>query len=643
MLLDENSIAIINYLREKRCWTTSAQISNALGIAPRSIRYTILKINSQNHLIESSNKGYFLLETFEDQVFPPDTNIPNNPTERKKYIFYQLVIQKKIINIDDLSEFLHISPITLKNSLSDLKNELKKYNLYLKTKQNTLFVIGKERDKQKFAVKLIRDEVEQSSFTLGNIQQYFHTVDLEDIKNLVVGVFSKYQYFLDDFSLLNYIIHLAVCIELNQNNGSNQYKNDFRSSSFENLESFASDEIIMIVNEIAEHLNNQYGTAFSIENIIDSSILMTTRIKAKHTNKLGYENLEEVVGKDISDLILYITNAINEKYFIDLSNKQLLVRFALHLKNTLIRLANNIPIQAIQFTNIKNEYPFLFDLAVYVSYLISNKLHYCLPENEIAYIALHLGVMIEQDVTYKEKLTCVIISTDYYAIGKTLFKKITRIFRDNLFIQDLFTNVDNYDDLVSDVDLVISTYPINNLNIPHVEVGPFLSESDISEIKNRIEKIKISKRKDYLLSKMEQFFKEDLCFFGKDFRTADDAIEEICTYMIENQYVNKTFKKEIYEHENIAPSSYGNVAIAHTFSNSTRPSVIAMSINPTPVIWGENKVNIIFIFSLNEKDNNLFKDIFKFMTDIISSEQAFHKILKATNFGELKDILKLYL
>ena len=113
--------------------------------------------------------------------------------------------------------------------------------------------------------------------------------------------------------------------------------------------------------------------------------------------------------------------------------------------------------------------------------------------------------------------------------------------------------------------------------------------------------------------------------------------------MIEKQYVHSSFKEEIYEHENIAPSSYNNISIAHTFTNSSLPSVIAMSINPSPIIWGNNKVNIVFIFSLNKKDNKLFRDIFKFMTDIITNDEALSRILKATNYKELIEIIKYYI
>lgn len=642
MNLDKKSLSVINLLRENRTWITCSHIADKLNLEPRSVRFIISKINKQKHIIVSSNKGYLLKEDIETEIVHSRTNIPSDHEERKKYIFEQLIILNKSLNIDDLSDYLHISPVTLKNNLPDLRKELADYKLHLITKRNNMYVIGKDRDRQKFAVKLIRDEVEHSSFTLGNIQQFFQIVNLVDIKNLVIGVLSKYQYFLDDYSLLNYILHLAVCIELNRNDNQKQTTNH-STLSINNLKLDVSDEIIMMVKEIAEYLNITYGACFSVEGIAEASILMTTRIVPRLSNAFDFDNIGQIVGEDIKALIIDIMNSVYETYSIDLCNQHLMVRFALHLKNLLVRVNNNMSIKNGQFVNIKNEYPFLYDISVFISYIITNRMHCVLTEDEIAYIALHMGVMIEQNTTFQEKLSCVIVSTDYYAIGRMLFKKISSTFSQSLFIQNLLTDLDKIDSRASDIDLIISTYPLLDTKLPCIVVGPFLSESDISEIHNKIEVIKQSKRKNYIQSKIEIFLKKDLCFFGRDFKTAEDAIEVICNYMIEKQYVESSFKKEIYEHENIAPSSYGNIAIAHTFSNTDLFSMIAMSINPTPITWGDNEVNIVFIISLNQKDNRLFRDIFKFMTDIVSNEQALSRILKATNYEELMEIFRLYI
>lgn len=109
--------------------------------------------------------------------------------------------------------------------------------------------------------------------------------------------------------------------------------------------------------------------------------------------------------------------------------------------------------------------------------------------------------------------------------------------------------------------------------------------------------------------------------------------------MAENEYVAKNYKNQIYEHEKISSSSYGNVAIPHPLNNEAKSSVIALAISPEPISWGFNKVNLVFMLSLKEEDKELFSDIFEFITKIIKDPQTFGRIMKASTFNDFINIL----
>jgi lichenan operon transcriptional antiterminator len=112
--------------------------------------------------------------------------------------------------------------------------------------------------------------------------------------------------------------------------------------------------------------------------------------------------------------------------------------------------------------------------------------------------------------------------------------------------------------------------------------------------------------------------------------------------MIEKNYVDKDYKDEIYEHEAIASSAYGNIAIPHPLSNNAQSSVISISINPEPVNWGGKEVNLIFMLSLEEQNNYLFKEIFHFIIQIISNFDSYNQIMQASTYQEFLDILVAY-
>ena len=635
MALDKNCRELVNVLNKTKTWTTCADLAQKLNMTPRKVRYLISKINAERSIITSSSKGYFLKEdgVSAQKSTYSSSSIPANYAERRKYIFEQLIIFNQSQNIDELSDYFCISPITFKNELPILKKELSNYGLYIKIKNGKISVIGSDKDRQKFAMSLIRDEMERSNFSLANIQQFFNLIDLKEVRQTVIDIFVKYEYFLDEYSLLNYVLHLAVCIE---------YSNS-HNACFNSGEPFDDPALKKIVEEIANILKTQYGGSFTSGDIIEASILMTTRAIAQKSSLLDFNNIEQVVGKDVKELIVEIIDSVNETYSIDLKRNNFMVRFAMHIKNLLVRAGKNKTLNKGQFTNIKVDYPFLHVVAVYVSYIISNRTGCILSEDEIAYIALHIGVMLEEQTVHQEKLTCVILATDYYAFIKNIYKKLTQKFGDSLFIQNIFTYYDQMEGELEDIDLVITTYALNNISLPSIVIGPFLNDADMSVISSKIERLRQLKRKNNILSKIEVFLSEDLCFFDYDFKTPEDVIETICDYMIKKEYVHDSFKKEIYAHERISPSSYGNIAVAHTLTNNDLFSHIALSINPSPIPWGGNKVNIVFLISLNKKDRKLFKDIFKFLTEIVSNSQAFANIMKAKSYEELIEVFRFFL
>ena len=62
--------------------------------------------------------------------------------------------------------------------------------------------------------------------------------------------------------------------------------------------------------------------------------------------------------------------------------------------------------------------------------------------------------------------------------------------------------------------------------------------------------------------------------------------------------------------------------------------MIAVSLNPEPISWGINQVNLVFMLSLKEEDRDLFSDIFEFITQILKDEHIFKKIMSIKTYDE---------
>ena len=640
MLEKNTSRDLLKLLQSTDRWLSCAAIAEQLNLSSRQVRYLISKINEQNTVIISSGKGYQLKRT--NTVTQEETqSIPENYAERKKFIFQQLVIKNEVMDIDGLADSFGISALTLRNEMEKWKKELKNYHIYLKTKQGKLFSVAKESDRKDFTLNIIREELNQTSFSTEKVKKYFKHVNLSDIRQIVLDVFAGHQCYIDHYSLLTYIIHLAIRIELSYDN---PFSRDEPQVSELDVEAYSDPGIVKIVAEITKKLNQRYTNVnFSVNDIMDASLLMSTRIVSKEVDLYGLNgSIEKVVDIEINSLMQKIITTIWDTYSIDLNSPQFNIRFALHLKNVLIRADKGLILKNQQFCDIKNSYPFLYAISVNIAYIIQQETGYFLSEDEIAYITLHVGVILEEQKVQQEKIICAIVTSDYYVMGKNLYRKIDDRLGDLIYIETMVTNVDELKN--HEFDAVISTYDLNyRTNLPVIVVDPFLNELNVDKIRKKVNSLRMQKRRNSSFKNFRAYLDEELCFFNKGFKHSKEAIDTICDHLYARGLINDTFRDEIFTHEKIAPSSYNNIVIAHTLSNNDIASFVFLSVNREPIPWGENDVHLIFIISLKKDDKRNFRALFSSLTDIISDEEIYQQILNANSFEEFERIFTLYL
>jgi lichenan operon transcriptional antiterminator len=628
-------------------WVTSDVLADHLDLSVRSINNYVSRINNKYAgIILSSNKGYSIQRDKAIKVLNtiPESQIPSNYEQRKKIIIEKLLLSHQAITVDYLTRKFCISRVTLLNEISKLRCHLKKYQLHLRINEDKLSIIGSERKKQELVMTMIYEELEKFSFSLDKLQSLFVIVDLYELRDIILNTVKKYDYFLDDYSLLNYILHTAVFIELRGKMASEPEEEEQQRI---NLADIVTPHIKEIISEIYDKLASKYTFDIESSDFFEVSLPIMTNAVSNSVTQLQLNQLSNLVGDQIKELLFEIIQRVQDCYSINLAEDKFLIRFAYHLKNVVLRAENNVSIGNSQFIKVKSEFPLIYVIAVFVSKIINNKIGRPIPKDEIAYIALHIGAIMEEKKAYDDKLKCIVLAPGLNIVNRTLLQRLNNNFSESLIITNFIASTDdlpeekNFDIFLSTVD--IDPLDINPEIVPtYLLIDQFLSEESKDKLFHKILDVKKLKVRQNFLQKIQFFFHEDLFFFDKPFKTQEDAIDEICNYMIEKKYVNKDYKEEIYEHESIASSAYGNIAIPHPLTNSAQSSVIAISINPTPVNWDGKDINLIFMLSLEEKNSYLFKDVFQFIIQVISNSDSFNKIMQANSYQEFLDILVSY-
>ncbi len=628
---------LIRVLREKNGTVSSRELAQRLGVSVRSIVNYVREINqTYDHLILSSNRGY----RFNSSAKLPalyleeEKEIPANYNERKQRVLERLLIANEHPDLDWMAQSLCISPVTFQNELAKIRAELKPEGLFIKTKNNQLFMIGEEKDRRKAIMRLLNHELKDSYFNLASIQKYFLTANISEIEEIVTRALREYEYFLDDFSLLNYVLHLAILIE-------SEHRENHNDIPIRTDHSGYTPHIQSIVDRIYADLKVQYAITFSREQIYDASILMSTRIVSKDLNKIMFNQLENYVGREVNELLQDIILSVHDVYGIDLKVDNFMVRFAFHLKNLLYRTKNGLSVTSQHFASIQNEFPFLYVISVYIASLINQRFHCSLANSEISYIALHLGVLMEEKKAYEEKVSCVLVILDYLNIASRITTALQSLSSD-IYIVNIMTSYDEIEKM-QDIDLILTTLPLNPaISIPQVKITMMCGEADLRKILEWTQKIKENRDRQKIIRHIRRFFHPELFLSNTVFHDRQEVIETGCRILLEHGYATKRYRDQINEHEATAPSAYRNIAIPHPLSSefdSVKKSAILAILCQRPVPWSSHSVDVIFMICLTKEDYPLFKDLFQWITRFFIEEENSRRMKNDLSFDEFINLL----
>lgn len=631
----EKKYEILNYLCSKDAVVTSTDIQEVFNVSRRSIINYVKQLNEElPAIIQSSKDGYFVRDK-EKAITLLNENSSSFQYEgyekRKTYILEKLLLKKEDTTIYQLAEELYVSDLTISKDIVKLKKELSEKGLYINSKHDRLFIVGDTRKKNKYLLNMLNNELENSRFSFESLQDFFEIADIAIIREIVTKNLKPHMLSLDDYSLLNYVLHIAVCVETNQTSIVGTSRKDLPfPPHFET-----------IIKEIYTDLKKAFpGSTFTQEQIFDASILMSTRVISSEISSLSFTDIKEYVGEDVYELIIKIILGIYRNYGLDVNVDDFTVRFAFHIKNLVIRINNQLNLTSSSFISIKNDYPFLYTIALYISSLIDEKYHTVLPENEISYIALHLGVLMENKREKERLISCSIVAYDYYHLGKNLYETLHNSIKD-LTLNQIVSDISDVD--TENSNLVITTFEPNyNYAIPQVQVGLIPTDNDIENVANKVKELQKRIKQNEIIKKYRKFFDEKLTYIGTTFNSKNDIIDTMCSNLVKYGFVTSEFRDEIYKHEAIMPSEYGNIAIPHPLSDSddhVKKSSISLWISEKPIKWDNNVVNMVFMISLLPQDKPLFSEIFNSLTKSVKNKVIIENAFKANSFSSLIETL----
>lgn len=626
---------LINYLYTHNEKVTANILSKALNLSIRTIKSYIAELNmNYPSLISSSNRGYVIDKVKANSLLQYKDDIPQDYESRCIYIIKKTLLEKQdYIDIFDLCEELFISYSTLKKDIYKMNTSFANFKITFSSENNKLHVGGSEQNKRKLISHVMSEEVSGNFLNLTLLQESFPDYDLDDACTLIKDICKQHHYYLNDFSCVNFILHVTIMVS--RINHGNHIINNNELIQVTNK----NDE--KIAKELCLALEQVFNASFNSSEILEIYILFKNN--ANYINNEN-ENVSLLVSDEIIQITKNIIKNVDELFFINLDSDNFITPFMLHLKNLKNRLIKNNLLKNPMLDSIKISCPTIYDISTFIAYQLTLSFHENVNEDEIAFIALHVGTEIERQKKEETKVSCLLLCPEYLNITSTLHKKIMMDFGDQLTIQKSISFENEI--LGNNFDLLITTVPVlESTNYFTVLLPPFPMSYEKNKILDAIIRIENTKKSQILTNNLNFYFNEKLFYSMNEDISKSAVINELAERMINLGYVEENFKEEIWKRETASSTAFMNIAIPHPMKMSAYKTSIGVVISHKGIDWGnQHFVNVVFMIAFNKIDNKHFHALYESLVLLFNEPIVISEIKKCKNFNDFKDIvIKNYL
>ena len=622
---------LIQYLIDQSQLMTSDKLAKAIGLSVRTIKTYIAELNAMYpNLISSSNRGYLIQKQKARLLLSHQENLPQDYDERCLYIIKNLLLDKQEdLNLYDLCDELFISYSTLKNYIARMNKSFSSFHITFTSEKDILHMHGMEKDKRKLISHVLNEEASGNFLDYNFLQQSFPEYDIDDVSKQLHSMLFLHHYYINDFSFLNLLQHMLIMVD-RIHHGNHIQQDEY--AAYQNYHDPLIDELCVCFQQCF-HIKFTSGEKAEI------SLLLQTNT---NYNFIEQESeLHQLVTNDILILSRNIVANVDEHYSIDLSSNDFFTPFCLHLKNLKLRLRTNSNVKNPMLDSIKNSCPTIYDIATFIAYQLMQEFQTVINEDEIAFLALHVGTEIERQKTMQSKVHAILLCPQYLHISTMLKNQLLLDFKEQLTI----TSVLSFEHELSDktYDLLITTIPLSeHITTLYVLLPPLPMKYQKANIFDAIQQIQNYKMGKLLADNLDRYFSEDI-FYVFDTTSKEEIMKTLSQSMIASGYVDVDFEDELQRRENASSTAFMNIAIPHPMKMSAFKTTIGVGLSKKGIQWdNQHTVYAVFMIAFQKIDQKHFHELYESIIMLFHNPLIIQELRHCETLDDLKKLLVLH-
>ncbi|MDR1794745.1 MAG: PRD domain-containing protein [Erysipelotrichaceae bacterium] len=634
--MNQKEKQLVNYLLNQNETLTSKDLSAALGFSVRTVKSCVQSINRQakSPLVASSFQGYTINRSLALELLKEENPlVPQGRDQRINYIRKQLLLHHgQDLDLYTLCEQLFVNYSTIKADIGVMNRMYSNFPIQFVCHSDKLSIKGTERAIRKFISFSVYDEAETNFMDISLIESSFPDLDIRKLAELVIKAFKNQNYYVNDFAMINVVLHLAILIDRIRDGGQ-------AKAGVSEL-AMAQGFDLIIANKIADAIEKEFSVLVPPLERFEVYTLIKTN--ANYIGDSKTDEVKELIGSNILKQAMQIIKEVNNTYLVDLSSENFLIPFALHLKNLLARLERGTFIHNPMTDNIKKTCPTIYDIAIFVAIRLMDQYHYIIREDEISFIALHIGSEIERWQPYRSKIKTVLLCPSYLELPVNIRRRLMMEFSEDMEIVHTVSQVSELSDL--EFDLLISTMAVPlNANYLCVEIAPLAEKMNLALIQDAIKQIQLKQLESKIKKEFDSIFAEKLFFAKTKIRTKAEAIHMLCENLRALKYVDKEFEATVLKREEAASTAFDLVAIPHSVEMNSVKTCISVLLSKEGIEWDSHKVHIVLLVAFNAVSKNYFHDIYESLINLFSEHQAVLKVSQCIDYQSFKSTISYLL
>lgn len=454
----------------------------------------ILSSNNQS-LIRVADDGYVLSPQSLDLSFCDAADFYSyklSPVERKTVLAMILLTIGRYTTIAELADKVMVSRNTLISDLDDLRSWFSENSLsFVSQPRKGLIVIGSEHLIRKGMLKLLLlndlmyendGKIDSNIFQMLLLQQLGAADYIKEIKTALKKAENDQDVYLSDFSFRKMCYFMLILID---RVGKGKYLSDMSDEEWSGVRCSSKYGMAEVAYTELTGLNDFHSHCAELASIIEQlrgESYIKNNKPNQDTEKMAFQIL-------INEFIYKLSKVYDIHYYLNFYLYDLLIS---HIEAAAYRMQRKHILTCPITDQLESEYSDKFRDVERLLKPLEDYISAKASRDEIAFIVIYLLAILENNNTANVSVNTLLVCSTGRGSAQLIMAKLSSSF-ESIVIQNVISSHSINDMPLQEIDLILTTIPLDEIDLPVVHISPLISEDDESRIQRAM--IQIQRRK----------------------------------------------------------------------------------------------------------------------------------------------------